>query len=680
MTAVQWQFLKMPRGFTNQQPMEAELLQGELNVRLAREVIQNSLDAGIEKVRGQSQGSDGPVRVRFSLAGINNPLPAERAERYFAGLPRHLNAVAQTLDSGISNRLEQNNLLSAGVPFLVVEDSRTVGLEGDWRLDNEPEDGTANSNFFYWFFRNVGRSGKGPTDNGSWGLGKWVFPGSSGINSHIAVTKRAGDAETLLMGQTVLTKHTIDGRAYLPYGFFAEHETDGFQVPLQRSNPEHADFIRQCIDDFGLRYRQRNVSGLSVIIPFPQNEGELAAEEVQGLTKDGLLTAVVDNYFHPIITNRLEVVVDGGDGSPPVQLTDETIDGVLQDLPLAKTGERSVDSYQKLFAMGREIAGLPSADYVNLSAPPDGDESYVHYKELAELRPDYEAGKLLAFRIRTDVQRRGEEQEDTHFHLYVQRDDTLPRGHDYYVRGTLSIPDMDLIKRHRARALLVVNERQALAAMLRDSEPPAHNTWRPQVDRVGKRWIAAPRRINSVRNSPAQLLRILETAPEGLQKDALADIFYWDRRWGVAQRPAGPVIKDEKSKYKVDRPDPPQPGPAEFAIDRVDSGFRVRCSAGMAESGPLTARLQAAYVTPAGNPLLRYQELDFQLHGDNALAVAVAGGDCRPGGKGNELLLTISDPAQFALTAQGFDPQRDVHVRVERGGAAAEEGDDDPGV
>ena len=100
----------------------------------------------------------------------------------------------------------------------------------------------------------------------------------------------------------------------------------------------------------------------------------------------------------------------------------------------------------------------------------------------------------------------------------------------------------------------------------------------------------------------------------------------------------------------------------------------------MAAGGPLTARLQAAYVTPAGNPLRRYQELDFQLHGDKALAVAVAGGDCRPGSKGNELLLTINDPANFALTAQGFDPQRDVHVRVARDMAAAEEGDDDPGV
>ena len=666
MTAAQWQFLKMPRGFTNQQPMEAELLQGELNVRLVREVIQNSLDAGIEKVRGQAQGSAGPVRVRFSLAGISNPLPAERAGRYFAGLSRHLNAVAQNLDSGISSRLRQNNLLSSEIPFIVVEDSRTVGLEGDWLLANEPEDGTANANFFYWFFRNVGRSGKGPTDNGSWGLGKWVFPGSSGINSHIAVTKRAGDDETLLMGQTVLSKHTIDGQPYLPYGFFAEHETDGFQVPLRMSNPEHADFIRQCVADFGLRYRHRNDPGLSVIIPFPQNAGELAAEDDPGLTKDGLLTAVVDNYFHPIITNRLEVVVDGGDGSPPVQLTDETIDGVLRGLPLAETGERSVASYEKLFAMGREIAGLRSADYINLSAPPVSNESYAHYKELAELRPAYEAGKLLAFRIRTDVHRRVGDQEDTHFYLYVQRDDTLPRGHDYYVRGTLSIPGMDLIQRHQARALLVVAETEPLAAMLRDSEPPTHGSWRPQDKGVAKGWRAPRRRIERVIHSPAQLLRILETAPEGLQKDALADIFSWDGRWGIGRRtiPGGGRNGGANKIIKV------KPGKSDFDIDRVTAGFRVSCPVGMAAGGPLTARLQAAYAVPRGNPLPKYREPDFRLHGAEAqpatLTVTVQGGSYHPGSKGNELLLTIDDPAHFALTVQGFGSQRDVYVQVTR--------------
>lgn len=93
----------------------------------------------------------------------------------------------------------------------------------------------------------------------------------------------------------------------------------------------------------------------------------------------------------------------------------------------------------------------------------------------------------------------------------------------------------------------------------------------------------------------------------------------------------------------------------------------------MRAAGPLTARLQAAYVVPRGNPLKHWRDLDFRLHGADALAVAVTGGSCAPGNAGNELLLTIDDPAQFSLTVQGFDPLRDVHIRVERAVAAAEE-------
>ena len=675
MTAVQWQFRKMSPAEKNLESVEREFFQEEnINVRLVREVIQNSLDAARSKTA--IADAAGPVRVRFALAGINNPLAADRAAPYFAGLQPHLEqfAAGDALEDSIVARLQQGSLAAGGVPYLVIEDDRTVGLNGDWRQYDDTAENPAQGNDFYWFFRNTGRSGKGDTDNGSWGLGKWVFPDASHIYSCLAVTRRSQDDETLLMGMTVLNKHTLDGHRYPPDGYFAELRDDGLQLPLQQSNPEHADFIRQCIADFGLRFRHN--PGLSVIIPFPRAG---AGPEEGGLNREGLLAAVVRNYFYPIIAEQLEVIIEE-DGAA-AHLTGATIDGYLTDLDLGHTGEHSPESYRKLFAMYREIRNLPDTDLMNLDEPPADNPNYCHYADLVARRPDYEAGKLLAFRVGADVQRKNGQRQETAFQLYIQKDDALTEGHDYYVRGTLSIPDMDLIKRHRARALLVVNERQALAAMLRDSEPPAHNTWRPQVDRVGKRWIAAPRRINSVRNSPAQLLRILETAPEGLQKDALADIFYWDGQWGAGRQPAGQGIKETGGGYVVvPPPPPPPPGPAEFAIDRVDSGFRVTCPTGMAAGGPLTARLQAAYVTPAGNPLLRYQELDFQLHGDNALAVAVEGGDCRPGGKGNELLLTISDPAQFALTAQGFDPQRDVHVRVERGVAVAEEGDDDPGV
>ena len=87
MADVKWQFRQMSRAEINLEAMEREFFQEEpINVRLVREVIQNSLDAALGRSPLQPRGSSGPVRVRFSLAGINNPLTEELARPYFGEL------------------------------------------------------------------------------------------------------------------------------------------------------------------------------------------------------------------------------------------------------------------------------------------------------------------------------------------------------------------------------------------------------------------------------------------------------------------------------------------------------------------------------------------------------------------------------------------------------------------
>ena len=86
---------------------------------------------------------------------------------------------------------------------------------------------------------------------------------------------------------------------------------------------------------------------------------------------------------------------------------------------------------------------------------------------------------------------------------------------------------------------------------------------------------------------------------------------------------------------------------------------------------PAYARLRVAYEVPRGNPLNQYSPNDFRLHGVGALNVHMQGcqsimqpkSDVRAG---NELSLQIDDPSQFTITVQGFDPHRDVYVRVEK--------------
>ncbi len=647
MVNIGWHFRPMQRSEISQDPMEREFFSGEsISERLVREAIQNSLDAGLARV---DRNYRDPVRVRFSLHGVREPLNQRSADVYVAGLEKHLQTGLDA-DDGFRRDPQLSGLLtSAGMPFLVVEDAGTVGLEGDWERYDDSADDPAEKEHFYWFFRNVGRSGKTAEDAGSWGLGKWVFPDASQASAFIAVTRRRSDGETLLMGQSVLRKHTIEGKRYAPYGYFAETDSEGFSRPLRFSKESHRPIIEQCLVDFDLRLRDQ--SGLSVVIPFPRVEGEQ-------ISKERVLAAVIHNYFYPIIQRRLEVTVD--DRGDEETISADTIDDVAERLPLDTSGERSRGGYLRLFRMCRESEQV---EHVELNSLPRNMQDYSDRERVAEMRRQYESGGLLAFRVHTSVKRRGSgRDESTSFRLYIQKDVALSQGHDYYVRGSLAIPEEDHLGNRSARSLLVVDEHEPLAAMLRDSEPPAHTSWRPQVERVAKRWVGPQSRIKRVREAPAALLSIWEATPVGLDRDALADIFPAGggerrKRDSEGKLPDGP--KPIKPDVSVSHP--------QFDIQQLQGvrrGFRVKFP-GDLKSPPDRVRLRAAYETPRGNPMNSYNENDFRLFGPMALTVECSGCRITPGDKGNALVLEVDDPRQFSVTIRGFDPHRDLLVDVQ---------------
>ena len=664
MAEPQWRFRAMQPGEINRDPMEREFFVEEpINERLVREAVQNSLDAALSRA---DRAAAGPVRMRFSLRGVHSPLDALDAAAYVEGLEEHLKTGLDPSDD-LRKHVALRGLANNGMPYMVIEDACTVGLEGDWRQFDDSVEEPADDNHFYWFFRNVGRSGKSDLDGGSWGLGKWVFPDASHASAYIAVTRRRSDDEMLLMGQAVLTKHNVDGQRYDPYGYFGEEDERGLILPLRSSNPAHRSVIEQCVEDFDLRFRDK--PGLSVIIPFPRVDGDLPIDQRQ------ILAALVHNYFHPIIAGRLEASVD--EGAAVTEVTAGTIEHVLAHLELEEDGERSMVSYQRLFEMCSDAATLPDPEHIELRLPPPRNAaSYEHHAMLADLRSRHENGEMLAFRIGMNVEQKGEDRKKpTSFRLYVQHDDSLTQGHDFYVRGDLSITPMDLIGRRKARTLLVVDESEPLAALLRDSEPPAHTKWDPQSERVAKRWTSARNRINEVRSAANNLLSIWDAAPVELQRDALADIFPASGQ-GSARR------RDGKGKPSVNRErgDPP-PSHPDFDVHQSGTGFRARFAPNVS-APPRRVRLRVAYEAPRGNPLNGYSPHDFRLHGQGALDVRANGCQATPGDGGNELLLEVAELERFSVAVQGFDKRRDLFVRVERLADAAqlEGADDDPAV
>lgn len=642
-----------------------------INERLVREAIQNSLDAAVAR---HPRNPDAPVRVRFSLRGVHEPLDASRAAVYTEEIVEHLQECLEA-DDDFLDSIATKGLLAEGMPYLVIEDAGTIGLEGNWEQYDDSVHESADDNHFYWFFRNVARSGKSGDEGGSWGLGKWVFPDASKASAYIALTRRR-DGEMLLMGQSVLAKHTLHdsngegSQRFAPYGYFCEMPGE-IQEPLRISEALHEPFIRQCIEDFGLRYRDE--PGLSVVVLFPRTDGD------PPLDKDSILTAVVHNYFYPILAGWLQVTVDDGGASEPTEVTGATIDDVVTQLNLAGAGEQSADSYRNLFAMCRDWALHPEKEHTELSASPRNDSSYPHYTDITSLQHRFEAGEVLAFRIRTKVQRKGTDTEEpSSFRLYVQHDSSLAQGQDYYVRGFLSIPQMDEIRGQSARTFLVVDERdrdqdvpEPLAAMLKDSEPPAHTIWSYNSDRVHKHWRSVQRVLSEVRKAGNTLLTIWNSGPTELDKNALADLFPSPIK-EPSRRPPGGAGNGSTGPEVVDH----LPSHKDFNVTQTGAGFRVRFTQG-AHSLPRRVMLKAAYEVQRGNPLKSYSPHDFTLHGENALDVEYDGCRLSPGGSGNELYFDIDDQERFTVAVHGFDPQRDVHVKVVRVETAQDSGGDE---
>jgi hypothetical protein len=147
-----WTFKPTLPGYTKRAAFEGEFFKGDSDERqlhgrtdaLVREVIQNSLDAA-------DDGKDGPVRVKFTFSTKDNRLSNERSLFYLKGLVEHLDAIG--LD-------QVKRILALPMNYLLVEDFGTRGLCGEPERETDPDPSSNDDQSFFWFWRNVGRSGR----------------------------------------------------------------------------------------------------------------------------------------------------------------------------------------------------------------------------------------------------------------------------------------------------------------------------------------------------------------------------------------------------------------------------------------------------------------------------------------------------------------------------------------
>lgn len=605
--------------------------QDERATPLIREGIQNSLDADPD---------DRTIRVRITLGRCDVTQSQALWRRYATDLIPHVDAMGDKLPDAP----EPDDAMR----YLVFEDFETSGLCGDsgqW----EYKEGIKNG--FFEFFRAEGVSTKEGSSRGRHGVGKFVFMAASRVRTIFGLTRRVEDGRELLMGTTVLRHHFVDGRHYMPDGWFGG--PDHIQ-PLNVLPLEDADTLIRFKSDFRLSREDQN--GLSIIVPWLDDN----------VQRDTLIRAAVEGYFFPIMEKGLIVEVVDEEGNV------ERIDsGTLRDV-VARQGEAYAKKVSPRLDLAAAAIAAPAP--IHLMPPDDryspkwGDACFTE-EAVHAIRVKLAAGELVALHCPTRVTlKKDRDAMPCHFTVYLQKDFN---SHDYdvhFLRQGILVSEVKSRRMAGLRGLVVVRD-GPLATFLGDAENPAHTEW--QSERV-KHYSYNKATIEYVTTSIEEIIHRVQVEEQLPDPLPLKDLFFL------------PSEEDEaKAKQKKTKPKPgPDPDiiidalkikPKSFTIGKVEGGFVVRRGTAKGPR-PDSLEILMAYDTHKGNPFKKYHPADFQLQkgGIPIEYVGVALTEC----DSNRILAdVISD--EFEIKVTGFDVNRDIIVKAKARTAEASEEDDD---
>ena len=490
-----WNFEKKRRSQKTRDPMQASFFTNasidDDTHALVREAIQNSLDA-------RNPYSKGPVKVRFALGTLE--AGDEAIQRYVSeNAWKHFNAA----DNGLRNP----PTVDSDCRYLVFEDFNTTGLIGD-ETSHEPNPGNA----FYYFLRAEGQSGKDEGDRGRHGIGKYVFPYTSGIKIFIAATVRSDDQRCLVAGQSILNSHTVDGQSYTPDGWWGRFDDhDGFQLPIECEK-----CLTRLSQDFGL-VRTSEDTGLSLIMPYVSKD-----------TSADLITRhVIAEYFMPILHGQLIAEVVEGDRIRHINA--ESLKNSLSNL----IPEQTLAEISPFVEMAIASLDDEAITAIDLSVPdshrlPSWNADLVDKPTAVSIGIALNNSKsLLRVRIPVCVWRVGRDAEWSAFNMFIRKEDDDKRRKPLFVREGITIPE-DRVGKVRGYTCMAVIEAGPLATMLGDSENPAHTEWEKNAVKFKGKYKWGPKTIDFVRLGFPKLLGLLAQADEEEDRDVLSDIFFID--------------------------------------------------------------------------------------------------------------------------------------------------------
>ena len=661
-----WIFDKVAPGTKQRDSVSEEFFtNGTRLSAIIRESIQNSLDAWT------NPGGDGkhPVRVRIYHSGETGALSASAYAKYRETAEERYSSPKNGLERPLPGTDENCR-------FICIEDFNTSGLTG--RTDFEPTDEEEEShgeewNYFNFFFRENGTS-KGQKDTrGSWGAGKCVFQRASRLKTSFALSIRDGERWTpreFFVGVSTLKIHRdASHTTWAPdgwYGILVSGEAVN-QIPKQPvSDPEAIATFKR---DFNLL--RKDEPGTSIVIPYLR----LSKEDEEGADYDqnSLIRAVLENFLVAIINGELEVEIQDGPTGIPIQVNAQTLSAHAGKLPMP--GNRSAIVTRLHYDLIAQALSetFPQGGKFEAKSPgakPDWKDEMFTREQLRAMKKRLVARKPILVDVPMPILKKGEngnENAEGRFRVAIQRADLeRPMSPAFFRLGLLVDAVRTTTMNYYVSAVIV--EKGAVADMLVAAEPPSHNEWKQDADRLARNYRYPKKHLTFVQMAVRSILDAIDSSDREKSFEPLADVF------GIPKEIEEEDDEKRKTKKDVDKEDgadstePPAPPQAKKAfvefpeIQGERKGFKIVSGPGLsqAKAFPLLISFKVGYDTFRG---MDWSPFDFSLDDSKKIQIEKSG-DCVTieSAKQNLFKIRVDKAGDFEISVSGFDPNRDVIV------------------
>jgi hypothetical protein len=594
-----WQFDEVKKSQVDQDPTQRDQFNNDevgLAEALVREVIQNSTDA--------ASGPD-EVKVTFAVKTLD-AAATQTLRKIFESLRPHLAECGVNLAP----------LALANAKILLIEDFGTRGLTG--RTDDLDNDNFRN------FWRRHGRSGKGGTSGGRWGLGKLVYSSSSALSAFFGLTVRAGDSNPLLMGQAVLRNHELSGHRHPAHGFwFTERGSEDIQLPV-------SDF--SAIAEFrAMTGLVRALQpGLSIIIPYLK----------PNITNAAVVDAVIRNYYFPILAGKLVVEVDG-----------TLINRATFHQVAAENAKNNPAIALPFVEAVSKLIGHDPAITANAAPNARGiTEKLFSAEQIEEMKTAFRDGGLIYVRMPLSLKRCGGATVQTHIDLFLQ---SLPEGQKpfaLFVRGSITVPgEVRYFTGTQALGAMIANHKDVVE-FLGDAENPAHTNWIASAEKLTQRWESAGV-VKRIRYALSELYALIAEQVAREDENALIDLF---SLVDASRSSKGPKKRTKKPVIEA------QPRDKAISIKGRKGGFEVVAGpAAVNWTFPKKIRIRVAYDTMIGNPFSAHSKYDFDL---TKSGITIEGINASVAAQNSYILVASVTGPDFVVSGIGFDDNRDLVV------------------